>query len=136
MRSVLFGLLLIAGCASARLPEDSAAPSIPAYQPQRLLLENASPDAVRVYLEVSGREVLLGRMGPFERAPLRIPAGVVHMGSGDARIVVLPLATPQPIVSGRNSIGIRSDTYLANEFLQTSWRYSGGRIVMVLTPRQ
>ena len=134
MRNVLLGLILLAACTSARPAAQANDDGM--VTRNRLILENASGDPVRVYLEVGGRQIMLGRLGGFERSALRVPTGVIHPGSGDARILIVPLGTPQPLLAGGNMFnGIRSDAYSAYEFLQTDWRYSGNRVMMVLTGR-
>ena len=134
MRNMLFGLILLAACTAARPAAQANDDGM--VTRNRLILENASGDPVRVYLEVGGRQIMLGRLGGFERSSLRVPTGVIQPGSGDARILIVPLGTPQPLLAGSNMFnGIRSDTYSAYEFLQTDWRYSGNRVMMVLNGR-
>ena len=134
MRNVLLGLILLAACTTARPTAQANDDGM--IQPTRLELENASGDPVRVYLEVGGRQIMLGRLGGFERSSLRVPSGVIHPGAGDARILIVPLGTPQPLLAGGNMFnGIRSDAYSAYDFLQNGWRFSGSRVMMVLNGR-
>src|SRR5262245_46874713 len=131
MRKLLLGMILLAACTTARPVAQTNDDG--ARTRSRLELENASGDPVRVFLEVGGRQILLGRLSGLERGSLRVPTGVIHPGSGDARILIVPLGTPQPLLAGSNMFnGVRSDAYSAYEFLQTGWRYSGSRVMMVL----
>ncbi|MGH7470568.1 MAG: hypothetical protein ACRENP_21695 [Longimicrobiales bacterium] len=130
-RTFLSCSLLALGCASVPV-QDQVQRAAPEGSSPRLVIENASPDVVRVYLDVGDHGVLLGRVGAFETAFLRVPPGVVHPASGTATINIVPVGTP---VSMLGRTGVRSDVYQAYDLLQYPWRFSGTRIMMMVSTR-
>ena len=125
-------VVVLAGCA---LPHSSPASTGAEVRPPNVLrLENNSADLLRVYLEIGERQVLVGRVDPFQTVSLRVPPGVINGASGLGRLLVVPLGTAQPIGSTVLQ-GIRSDTYHAGDFLEFPWQFSGTRLFMNLSRR-
>ena len=102
--------------------------------PEVLRLENTSGDLLRVYFEIDDREVLVGRVEPFETRSFRIPPGIVNAGGGFARLLIVPLGAGRA-VGAPNAAGIRSEAYRTMDFLQFQWRFTGTRIFMSMTGR-
>jgi hypothetical protein len=99
-----------------------------------LRLENNSGDLLRVYFEIDDREVLVGRVDPFQTRSFRIPPGIINAGGGFARLLVVPLGAGRAI-GAPNTAGIRSEPYRTSDFLQFPWKFTGTRIFMSMTGR-
>jgi hypothetical protein len=97
---------------------------------EQFVLENASPDAVRVSLEIEQDEIVLGRWGPFERRVIILRTGKIPPGSRPVRIVVTAVGAPGIGAPGRkDATSVRSDSYPTDELVRNQWRYSGSRIM-------
>jgi hypothetical protein len=95
-----------------------------------LNFENASPDVVRLWIQVNERDLLLGRLDPFQHKTFPVRRGMIPPGSGRARLVVIPIGAPGTIkAEPATDTAVRSEFYPANELLDHRWRYSGSRVV-------
>ncbi len=122
-------IVVQASCAtSSRLPTEF----------QRLMIENASPDVIRVSIDLGEREILLGRVAPMSRAVLRIRAGTLPPGSSSARIRVVAVGAPSAVAAPNvySTSALHSDPYRIEDLTQNVWRYSGSRIVSLGQGRQ
>lgn len=109
------------GCA-ARLPVS--------HDRAVLAFENASPDVIRLYIRTGDRQVVVARLGPFERRALILRTGLIPPGSGAARLLVLPVGAPAIEWSAAgNPSTIRSEVYPVGDLLSHRWIYSGSRII-------
>lgn len=116
------------GCATSGTPLDF----------DDVVIENASPDVVRVSMELGGRELLLGSVRPMSREALPIRRGTLPPALGNARIRVVPVGAPSAQMKPgerTSAAAIYSDLYRAEEFITFEWRYSGSR-VLPLGPRR
>lgn len=96
----------------------------------RLLLENATPDVIRVTLAAADREVSLGRWQPFETRSVSLHGSSIVGGQAPARIVVTPIGSPALNRPGlRRDAAVRSDLYSIVELVSLARRFSGSRVV-------
>jgi hypothetical protein len=121
-------------CVLLLVAQTGCATTYTGRQTEWLIIENASPDAIRVSLDLGDRELLLGRVQPMTRATLRIAPAAIPPGRSTARIRIVPVGSPAVlIVPGRlsNSATVASDPYPVEDFARQVWRYAGGRILWV-----
>ncbi len=122
----------IAGCAPGGAIGDPR-PSIL----QAVVFENVSPDMVRVSLYTNAHELVLGRVGPFERKTLPLRPRTLPPESEAVCLVVVPVGTPSVIKPGPLSAGaIRSEFYPISELTRQMWTYSGSRVVVAKLPNR
>lgn len=102
-----------------------------------LIIENVSPDVIRVSLDMGDHELLLGRVEPMRRGELRIRPGSISPSHVNVRIRVVAIGAydPTPSTTVDRTAPLHSDSYHPDELLRNSWRYSGSRIVP-LGPRR
>jgi len=95
-----------------------------------LAFENASPDAIRLYMQIADRETLVARLRPFERGAVFLRTGTIPPGSGTARLLVVPVGGPAIASSVANtSSTIRSEMYSIDGLLAHRWIFTGSRIM-------
>lgn len=121
-------LALQTGCAGNRQP--------PAYR-QQLVIENRSPDMIRVSLDFGNSEILLGRVEPGARSVFRIQPGTLPSGVTLARIRGIAAGTVAVVgVPGADRAnGSHSEWYSMDELLNGAWLYSGSRVVRTASRR-
>jgi hypothetical protein len=96
---------------------------------QRLVIDNASPDVIRVSIDLGNREIPLGQVEPMGTETLRIRPGMLPPSSPYARILIVPVGTPAAVqLPGKSAGAIQSDPYPLSELVQHIWRFSGSRI--------
>ena len=123
--NVIGVLSLMLGLANAGCAARSRGP----IEFQRLVIENASPDVIRVYIDLGDREVLLGRVDPMSTEVFRVRPGTLPLSAGGARMVVVPVGTAAAIqLPSKSAAGIRSDPYRLNDLMLHVWRFSGSQV--------
>lgn len=116
------------GCTPGNAPEELQPAAV-----DRLEFENLSPDAVRVSVYTGDYEILLGRVGPVERASFVLR--VLPSESRDVCLLVVPVGAPSVTKPGPLSAGaIQSEHYPVSQLARQMWTYSGSRIVVARVP--
>jgi hypothetical protein len=103
---------------------------------RRVVIENASPDVIRVFIDLGGtNRVLLGRLEPTTVAALPMRPPLIDL-AGDVEIVVVTTALPRRIREYYRAADLeaRSGPYPIEALVRHAWRYTGKRIEMVLFP--
>ena len=124
--ALALGLTTQSGCASVPAQE---------FYVERIVVENVSSDVVRVILRLDDRDVRLGRVGPFDRAALRLPAGTLSPGHASGRLIVIPLGAPSLGWPALPALAVSSDVYPAGDVVRNVWRFTGSRIIALGLPR-
>lgn len=96
----------------------------------QLFFENATPDAVSVYVDDQESQWLLGHVEPGRSARLRLPQFLVTPRTSDVRLVVVPVGSHRdagraPLIEG----AIRSDLEPLEHLRTMRWMLRGTTLI-------
>lgn len=118
--------MLFAGLA---LPLTSCAPAFRSAGGDYLVIENQSPDVIRVWFDGGFEEVVLGEVRPLGRGKLKVWRTNVADELGNVFIRVAPVTNPAREGEPALKPAIASELFRMADAPAMVWRYTGQRLI-------